>query len=509
MEIHPYNHAKSKPHHVAYKMVPSGEEVTYQQLEERSNQCAHLLRQEGLHRESVIAILMENHSRYLEVALAADRTGIYYTSISTQLTAPEAAYIVGDAGATVLFVTKAKLALGKDIVSQVKGVTLFLVDGASDEARNYVAERDAMPVSRVTDESQGAPMLYSSGTTGRPKGVKFPLPEAQLDEIDGLTTLAVDWFGYNHEMIYLSPAPLYHAAPLRWSLSVLKVGGTVVVMEKFDAEESLKYIQDETITHSQWVPTHFVRILKLPRDVRTKYDLSSLQLAFHAAAPCPVPIKEEMMEWWGPIIHEFYAGTEFNGLTAIGPDEWMTHKGSVGPAVFGVIHIMSDEGEELSARKEGLIYFEGGNPFSYHNDEEKTKSAYNDKGWSTLGDIGWLDEDGYLYLTDRKSFMIISGGVNIYPQEIEDAIITHPRVADVAVIGAPDEDLGERLVAVIQPLDWSEKGDELASSVQDYLGDQLARMKIPRQIDFMQELPRHPTGKLYKRLLRDKYWEKT
>jgi long-chain acyl-CoA synthetase len=489
-------------------MVPSGEIVTYQQLEDRSNQCAKLLRDEGLSRGSVIAILMENHARYLEVALAADRSGLYYTSISTQLTASEAAYIVGDAGATVLFVSKAKLALGQAIAELVPGLTVFLVDGKSEGARDYLEEREACPRERIADESQGAPMLYSSGTTGRPKGVKFPLPEAAIDEMDGLTRLAVDWFNYNPDMTYLSPAPMYHTAPLRWSMSVLKVGGSVVIMEKFDAEKSLHYIQEERITHSQWVPTHFVRMLKLPVEVRESYDLSSLELAFHAAAPCPVPIKEQMLAWWGPIIHEFYAGTEFNGLTAIGPQDWLTHKGSVGPAVFGKIHILNDDGEELPARKEGLIYFEGGNAFSYHNDEEKTRGAYNAKGWSTLGDIGWLDEDGYLYLTDRKSFMIISGGVNIYPQEIEDAIITHEKVADVAVIGAPDEDLGERLVAIVQPLEWSEAGEELAISVREHLQGQLAKMKIPKQIDFMKELPRHPTGKLYKRLLRDDYWAK-
>lgn len=508
MELHVHNHARRRPEHIAYKMVPSGEAITYQQLEDRSNQCAHLLRSEGLARASVIAVLMENHARYLEITIAAERSGLYFTSISTQLTAPEAAYIVKDAGATVLFVSKAKLALGKDIAQQVPGLKVFLVDGQADDVRDYVTERDAMPVSRIGDESQGAPMLYSSGTTGRPKGVKFPLPDARIDEMDGLTNLAVEWFNYNPDMIYLSPAPMYHTAPLRWSMSVLKVGGTVIVMEKFDAAESLRYIQDEHITHSQWVPTHFVRMLKLPRNVREQYDLSSLQLAFHAAAPCPVPIKEEMIAWWGPIIHEFYAGTEFNGLTAIGPMEWMTHKGSVGPAVFGKIHILSDEGEELPVRKEGLIYFEGGNAFSYHNDEEKTRGAYNEQGWSTLGDIGWLDEDGFLYLTDRKSFMIISGGVNIYPQEIEDAIITHEQVADVAVIGAPDEDLGERLVAIVQPLDWSDSGDALATSIRDHLKGKLAKMKIPKQIDFMQQLPRHATGKLYKRLLRDTYWDK-
>lgn len=507
--IHPSAHARSRPDHIAYKMVPSGQAVTYGQLEERSNQAAHLLRSLGLKRGDVIAILMENHLRYFELSWAADRAGIYYTCISNRLTPAEAAYIVSDSGASVLFTSLALRDVATDVLALVPGCVGYNVDGTDPVLRDYMAEREKFPVTPIADESCGTPMLYSSGTTGRPKGVKFALPEQALDEMDGLTSIAVNSFGFGSDMIYLSPAPMYHSAPLRWSMCAHRVGGTVIVMEKFDAEYGLALIEQERVTHSQWVPTHFVRMLKLPEDARTRYDLSSHRLTFHAAAPCPVPVKQAMMAWWGPIIHEFYAGTEFNGLTSITPEEWLAHPGSVGKATFGQIHICADDGvTELPTRSEGLIYFSGGMPFTYHNDPEKTRDAYNALSWSTLGDIGWVDEEGYLYLTDRKSFMVISGGVNVYPQEIEDAIIGHPKVADAAVVGAPDEDLGERLVAVIQPLDWADAGPGLADEIQVFLADKLSKLKIPRQIDFMVELPRHPTGKLYKRLLRDGYWTK-
>src|SRR5690606_31074473 len=361
------------------------------------------------------------------------------------------------------------------------------------------------PETAIADESCGSSMLYSSGTTGRPKGVEVKLPEGPIDQVDPLTRIAMSYFGFEEGMVYLSPAPMYHSAPLRWSMVVHKLGGTVVVLEKFDAEYALELIERYKVTVSQWVPTHFVRMLKLPPAVREKYDLSSQKLSYHGAAPCPIAVKEQMIAWWGPIIREFYAGTEFNGLTAITAEEWLSHKGSVGRAVFGKLHICDDDGRPLPPRSEGLIYFEGGMKFTYHNDPEKTASSYNDQGWSTLGDVGWVDEEGYLYLTDRKHFLVISGGVNIYPREIEDAIVVHPKVADVAVIGAPDEDLGERLVAIVQPLQWADAGDALAQELIALVRSKLGPVKTPRQVDFMQNLPRHPTGKLYKRLLRDQY----
>jgi acyl-CoA synthetase (AMP-forming)/AMP-acid ligase II len=326
--------------------------------------------------------------------------------------------------------------------------------------------------------------------------------------------LAMGLFRFTPDSIYLSPAPLYHAAPLRWSMTVHKIGGTVVIMKKFDAEAALAAIEKYKVTCSQWVPTHFVRMLKLPEEVRLKYNLSTLNCAIHAAAPCPMLVKRAMIDWWGPVLEEYYAGSEGNGFTYIGSADWLRladkeGAGSVGKAVTGIAHIMAEDNEtELPARSEGTIFFESETVFEYHGDAEKTQSSRNSKGWSTLGDVGWMDEDGFVFLTDRKSFMIISGGVNIYPQEIENHLVTHPKVQDVAVIGGPHEEMGEEVIAVVQPIDMAHANDALRAELTDYARDKLSGVKIPRRIDFLAELPRHDTGKLYKRLLRDQYWEK-
>jgi long-chain acyl-CoA synthetase len=367
-----------------------------------------------------------------------------------------------------------------------------------------------MPPARISDEAQGSDMLYSSGTTGRPKGVKPKLAaDAPIDAPLGLVSIANGLFGINQDSIYLSPAPLYHAAPLRWCMSVNRLGGTVIVMEKFDAENALALIETHKITTSQWVPTHFVRMLKLQPDVRARYDVSSLKVAIHAAAPCPVPVKEAMIAWWGPVLMEYYAGTEGNGFTFITSTEWLNKKGSVGKAVLGVIKICDEDGNEQPARGEGTVYFEGGGEFEYHNSPDKTAESKNKHGWTTLGDVGYVDEEGYLFLTDRKAFMIISGGVNIYPQELENLLVTHPKVADVAVVGAPHEEMGEQVVAVIQPMVWADANDAFAAEIMAFAKANLSHVKAPRRVDFMAELPRHQTGKLYKRLIRDAYWGKT
>jgi long-chain acyl-CoA synthetase len=368
-----------------------------------------------------------------------------------------------------------------------------------------------MPETPIADESAGSAMLYSSGTTGRPKGVKRAgvASGGPIVAPNGLSMMGQALYGWDSDSIYLSPAPLYHAAPLGWSMAVQALGGTVIVMERFDPESALAYIEKYRVTTAQWVPTHFVRMLKLPVETRAKYDLSSLKSVFHAAAPCPVPVKQAMIEWWGPIIHEYYAGTEGNGFCAINSEEWLQKKGSVGKGLMAEVKICDEAGDPVPTRAEGTVYFAGGGEFEYHNDPAKTAESRNKHGWTTLGDVGWLDEDGYLFLTDRKSFMIISGGVNIYPQEIENLIITHPKVADVAVVGAPHEEMGEEVVAVVQPVDWSEAGDALAAELNAFARANLSHVKAPRRIDFMAELPRHPTGKLYKRLIRDAYWGKS
>jgi long-chain acyl-CoA synthetase len=507
--MHPSHHAKTNPNKPAYIMAGSGETVTYGELEARSNQGAHLFRSLGIGKGDSIALFMDNSARYYEVLWAAQRSGLRFTAISSKLTAGEVEYIVKDCEAKALITSKGVADVAVKVAPLIEGVKLFMVDGAEAPFESFEAARAGFPTTPIADEGAGGAMLYSSGTTGRPKGVKRAVTgETPIDAPNGLAMLGQALYGWTPDSIYLSPAPLYHAASLGWSMAVQGMGGTVILMERFDPEEALKLIERHKVTTAQWVPTHFVRMLKLPPEVRTRYDTSSLIQVFHAAAPCPVPIKQQMIEWWGPIISEYYAGTEGNGFTALNSTEWLAHKGSVGKALTAQVMICDEDGEALPPRAEGTVYFAGGGEFEYHNDPKKTAEARNQHGWTTLGDVGWLDEEGYLYLTDRKSFMIISGGVNIYPQEIENLLITHPKVADVAVVGAPHEEMGEQVVAVIQPADWADAGDELAAELSAFARANLSHVKAPRRIDFMAELPRHQTGKLYKRLIRDAYWGK-
>ncbi len=507
--MHPCHHAKSKPDAAAYVMAATGETVTYAQLEARSNQGAHLFRSLGLKTGDVIALFMDNSPRYFEIAWAAQRAGLYYTCISSKLTAAEVEYIVRDCEAKVLIASTALDAVAEEVAKLVPDLKFYMVGGVVAPFGSFEQARDPMPETPIEDETAGSDMLYSSGTTGRPKGVKPPLTGQPIDAPNPLIALSMGLFGFHAENIYISPAPLYHAAPLRWCMTVQRLGGTVIVMDRFDAENCLRLIQQYRCDVGQFVPTHFVRMLKLPEEVRKKYDVSSMKSAVHAAAPCPIPVKEQMIEWWGPVLTEYYAGTEGNGFTFINSADWLTHKGSVGKAVLGELRICDEDGEPVPPRTEGIVYFENGPPVAYHNAPEKTAESYNKRGWTTLGDVGWADEEGYLYLTDRKSFMIISGGVNIYPQEIENLLITHPKVADAAVVGAPDEEMGEKVVAVIQPLDWNEAGEALGAELLAFTRQHLSHVKAPRLVDFMRELPRHPTGKLYKRLIRDAYWGKT
>jgi len=505
--MHIFHHAANTPDKIAYQMAGSGEAVTYRELEARSNQMAHYFRSQGLKRGDAIAIFMENHPRYFEICWAAQRSGLYYTAVSSRLTAEEVDYIVGDCNAKILITSAAKKDVAQELMSLMPKVEKrLMVDGTIEGYEAYEAIRDAQPKSRIADESPGADMLYSSGTTGRPKGVKIPLPDGDIDGENPLLMLVKILYGFDETITYLSPAPFYHAAPLRYCMSVMKLGGTVIAMEHFDGEEALKLIEKHKVTHSQWVPTMFVRMLKLPEQVRKKYDTSSLKVAIHAAAPCPIPIKEQMIDWWGPVIFEYYAGTEGNGFCAINSEEWLGHKGSVGKALLGEIHIVGEDGDEQPIGEPGTIFFANGPQFEYHNDPDKTKDSTNDKGWSTLGDVGYVDEEGYLYLTDRKAFMIISGGVNVYPQEAENLLITHPLVADVAVIGVPNEEFGEEVKAVVQLADPAMKSDETAQELIAFCRDHLSPIKCPRSIDFDDELPRAPTGKLYKKQIRARYW---
>jgi long-chain acyl-CoA synthetase len=438
---------------------------------------------------------------------AAQRAGLYYTAISSRLTAQELTYIVTDCGAKLFITSKAMadaaFTARTAIPSEVK---CYMMDGAVAGFESWEDAVAKHPATPIADETEGTPMLYSSGTTGKPKGVKHPLAGRSFGTPSGVTLLMAGLYNATPDTIYLSPAPLYHSAPLQFTMAVHRIGGTVVVMEHFDAQEALLLIDKYRVTHTQMVPTMFGRMLKLPEEVRRRHDLSSLKVVIHAAAPCPIAVKEQMIAWWGPMIYEYYAGTEGNGFVAINSQEWMGHKGSVGKPLLGAIHILGDDGHELATGEAGTIYFEGGAPFEYHNDAAKTASSRSRQGWSTLGDIGYLDADGFLYLTDRKADMIISGGVNIYPQEAENLLLTHPKVQDVAVFGVPNEDFGEEVKAVVQPFDMKLAGPDLAAELIAFCREHLSAIKCPRTIDFDPDLPRHPTGKLYKRLVKDRYW---
>lgn len=511
--MHPGFNAKKFPDKPAIVMAGSGKIMTHGELNALSNQGAQLFRSLGLKPGDSIAIMLENHFLFFPIIFAAWRSGLQYTAISWRLQPSEVEYIVKDCEAKAFITSKFLEDTAQNLNASLSNVSKFMLDGPSEGYECYEDAIREMSQDPIEDECQGGSMLYSSGTTGRPKGVKRqltlnPLPYQEDDEDTGLGR-ALLIYGATEESIYLSPAPLYHSAPLNFVTGFLAQGCTAVILEKFDTEVALKAIQDYKVTHSQWVPTMFVRFLKIDPSIRTQYDLSTHQVAIHAAAPCPVAVKEQMIEWWGPILHEYYAGTEFNGMTIINSEEWLNHKGSVGRPLFGSVHILNEEeGQELPAGETGGVYFGGetATTFEYHNDAEKTKSAISKQGYSTLGDVGYLDEEGYLYLTDRKAFMIISGGVNIYPKETEDVLVMHPKVADVAVFGVPNEEMGEEVKAVVQPENLEDAGPELEAELIAYCKENISSVKSPKSIDFEEELPRHPTGKLYKRLLKDKYW---
>jgi long-chain acyl-CoA synthetase len=506
--FHPFHHARIHPEKAAYVMARSGEMVTYGQLEARSNQGAQLFRSLGLRRGDAIALLFDNNARFFEICWAAQRAGLFYTAMSTRLSTQEAEYIIGDCGAKLLVVSASLAGQAATLLGRNPAVARrYAVGGALPGHASWEAALAAQPATRIPDESAGRDMLYSSGTTGRPKGVKTELVDEAIDAPTPLLNVAATLYGLGSDAVYLSPAPLYHAAPLRFNMTVMRFGGTSLIMEHFDAEEALALIERHGVTHSQWVPTMFVRMLKLPPARRLRYRHDTLRVAIHAAAPCPVEVKQQMIDWWGAVLYEYYAGTENNGFVACTSAEWLAHRGTVGRALVGELRILDEDGRVLPPGETGTIYFANGPAFEYHNDPEKTAGSRSREGWSTLGDVGFVDAEGYLYLTDRKHFMIISGGVNIYPQEVENLLVTHPKVADVAVIGVPNEEFGEEVKAVVQPMDMREAGRALAEELIAFCRATLSHIKCPKSVDFEAELPRHPTGKLYKRLLRDRYWK--
>lgn len=502
--MHPFIHAQSNPDKPAIIMANSGQTITYGELEAESNRVAQLLRAHGLKRGDAIALFMENGPHYLPICWGAQRAGLIFTCLSTKLGLDEARYIIEDSGSKIVFATPGLAAVAEKLEAPV---ARYAVGGDIRGYGSFDGAIAAQPATRIADESPGRDMLYSSGTTGRPKGVSGKLPDGGIDAPDPLLMLVTMLYSFGTDMIYLSPAPLYHAAPLRYCMAVHRSGGTVVVMEKFDPERYLQLVDQHRITHSQLVPTMFVKMLKLPDETRAKYDVSSLKVAIHAAAPCPVEVKHRMIEWWGPVIYEYYSATEGAGFTAISPQEWLQKPGSVGKSLLGEIRVLDEDGNRLPPSTEGRIFFHGGGEFEYHRDPEKTASVKSEHG-ATFGDIGYVDEDGYLFLTDRAAYMIISGGVNVYPQETENVLVMHPKVADVAVFGVPHEELGEAVKAVVQPRDWADAGPDLEAELIAFARERLSHVKCPKSIDFERELPRHDTGKLYKRLLKDRYWAK-
>ena len=506
--------AATHPQRPAVIHAETGKVTTFLELHEASIRLSNVLRAAGLQPGDHVAICMENHSRYLEVIWGCHYAGVVYTACSSRLTKAELTYILNDCQAKAFITSKYKADQALEIANDIPNVHLrLMLDGTIDGYDSFESTVDAASTTPLENMVDGTDMLYSSGTTGMPKGITRPFPATPLGTSAGLATaLTEGLYQFQQGMIYLSPAPLYHAAPLRFNMSVHASGGTTVVMEHFDAEMYLKYAEQYKATHTQLVPTMFIRMLKLDEAVRNKYDVSNFKVAIHAAAPCPIETKKAMIAWWGPIIHEYYAGTEGNGFVYCNSEMWLAHPGTVGTAIQGIVHICDENGEEVPQGESGTIFFEGTASFEYHNDPEKTKASRDPKGrgWSTLGDVGYLDKDNFLYLTDRKAFMIISGGVNIYPQEAENILVNHPKVIDIAVFGVPNDDFGEEVKAVVQPVTMPagpEEADALAKELIAFCKTHLADIKCPRTVDFRAELPRHPTGKLYKRLLKDEYWK--
>jgi long-chain acyl-CoA synthetase len=505
--MYPGTHAAVTPDKAAVIAADSGRTLTYGELETRSARLANHLTGSGLSTSDVVVMLSENDPAMFEVYWAALRSGMYVTAVNHQLSAREVAYIVRDSGASAIVVSAGRKELAESIVDEIPGVKVKLAYGGPVSGyHDYESALAAASPEPPADQPRGSDMLYSSGTTGLPKGIKPPLPGLQVHE-PGAPFVAVlgAMYGFAEDTVYLSPAPLYHAAPLRFCGVVHAFGGTVVIMDKFDAERSLRYVEQFAITHSQWVPTMFVRMLKLDPEVRSGYSTASMRVAIHAAAPCPADVKRQMIDWWGPVIQEYYGSTEGNGLTFIDSRQWLEHPGSVGKAGLGIIHVCDPDGSELPIGENGLVYFEREVlPFEYHNDPEKTRSAQHPRNptWTTTGDIGHVDSEGYLYLADRQAFVIISGGVNIYPREVEDCLIVHPAVYDIAVVGAPDEEMGESVKAVVQVADGVPAGAELAAELIAYARERLAGFKVPRTVEFVDVLPRTDTGKLVKHKLR-------
>lgn len=498
-------HASVAPDRIALVMSPGGATLTYGALNERSLKLAHRFRAAGVGRGDHIAILMGNGPDFLVACWAAQRAGLFYTPVNRHLTPEEVAYIVDDCGAQVLMVSDPERAVALGVRSRAAKLRLCLVDGAASDGFESLREVYAGPLPDSSlDESEGQPMLYSSGTTGRPKGIKRLMADVPFGTPAPTEVFAMRAYGVDQDTVLLSLAPLYHAAPLIWAITTLRQGGMIVVMEKFDALEALQLIERHRITHGQFVPTMFVRMLNLPDEQRSRYDLASLRYVVHSGAPCSVDVKQRMLDWLGPVVYEYYSGSEGNGMCAVGPKEWLERPGTVGRAIFGTVHILDEEGTELPTGEIGQVYFGGMPAFSYHNDPEKTRGAFSKQGYSTMGDFGWVDKEGYLYLADRRTDLILTGGVNVYPRETEEALSLHPAVADVAVVGVPSAEFGQDVLAVVELKVGFQPGVALAAELIAFARDHIAHFKCPRRVEFA-SLPRTPMGKLVRRQVKEQF----
>jgi fatty-acyl-CoA synthase len=497
--------ARATPDKPAFIMGASGEVVTFAELDAKANQIAQLLRASGIQTGQHIAMMLKNCREFIEVVFGCSRAGVVFTPISTHLKKEETAYIINNCNAR-LFIASASLA---DVATEAAEhapelLRKFIVGGETAGFEDWQSAVASQPSDEISDQSLGVPMLYSSGTTGKPKGIFRAPQNTDLDAPHPLKLVGA-YYGFSDTTVYLSPAPLYHSAPLFYNTLNMTGGGTSIIMDRFDPEQALALIERYEVTHSQWVPSMFIRMLKLPEGIRERYDVSSMQRAIHAAAPCPIDIKRQMINWWGPVICEYYSSTEGVGFTLIDSEDWLAHPGSVGRPLTGVPKILDDEMKVLAPGEIGQIYFDEIGRFEYFDEPGKTDEAFDTRGWGTVGDMGYLDADGYLYLTDRKNFMIITGGVNVYPAEIEGLLVTHPQIADAAVFGIPNEEYGEEVKAVVQLLDHEEAGDALSGDLILWMKERLSSVKVPKSVDFMEQLPRMDNGKLYKRHLMDAY----
>jgi long-chain acyl-CoA synthetase len=502
-----WNIAATEPDRVAV-IEPDGTVVSYGDLAARADQIGRGFQELGLRPGDAVCGMLPNGSAALALFFAAMQAGLYIVPVNWHLAAGEVGYILADSGSGA-FVAHERFAAVAAAAADQAGLPAGARFAAGDvPGFTPVAELGAGGSGRPPIRTMGAPMVYTSGTTGRPKGVRRALTGEDPDIPPVASSGFFSLFGLApfDDHVHLCCSPLYHTAVLNFATISLQLGHPVVLMDRFDPEVMLALIDRHRATHSHMVPTQFRRLLALPQEVRARYDVSSMRTAIHGAAPCPHEVKRQMLEWWGPVVTEYYAATEGGG-TLITAQEWLERPGSVGrPWPYSQVRVLDDQGEDVPAGEPGLVYMRmGASTFDYHKDQEKTLAS-RAKGMFTVGDVGYLDADGYLYLCDRKGDMIISGGVNIYPAEIEAELSCHPAVDDVAVFGIPHEEWGEEIKAVVQPAGGVSGGAELTAELLDFLAGRIARYKVPKTIDYVAELPRDPNGKLYKRRLRDPYW---